>query len=100
MNISVDGIISLGPLLPTLALAVVVLWFADRQLIRNKKTAERHPLLSQLGLIALSIAAALAVIHSLPVVDCRRAGRFALLGVVLTGLVGFESTTLAARPPA
>ncbi len=97
MNISVDGIISLGPLLATLALAVVVLWFADRQLIRNKKTAERHPLLSQLGMIALSIAAAIAVILSLPVDDSLRAELFGLLGLVITALVAFASTTFVAN---
>lgn len=87
----------LFPVLITLLVAAVVLWSADRVLIRTARTGTTHRSTRQLVMIILSLCAVLVVVLSLPVSDKFRADLLRLLGIVVTALVAFSSTTLVAN---
>ena len=95
---SVWGIIEpLVPALITLIVVIAVLWSADQLLVRNAGSGNRHRSSRQLVMIMLTLCSALAVVLSLPITDKFRTELLGLLGIVLTGLIAFSSTTFVAN---
>lgn len=86
--------------LPPLLVAVVVigaLAVADRLLIGKPRLHRRYRLWRQLAMIALTLVALVAVVLALPVGESLRAELLGLLGILLTGIVAFSSTTFIAN---
>jgi Small-conductance mechanosensitive channel len=84
------------PLLITLAVVVLVLFLADWLFIRRKRdNHSRSP--RQIVMIVLSLAGIVAIILTLPVDSSVRHELLGLLGIVLTGLIAFSSTTFVAN---
>ena len=85
------------PVLITLCIAVALLYAADRLFMQRMAASVSTRLPRQLVMIGLTLCAALALVLSLPVSDGFRADLLGLLGVVLTALVAFSSTTFVAN---
>ncbi len=86
--------------LPVLLVAAVVigaLAVADRLLIGKPRLHRRYRLWRQLVMIALTLVALVAVVLALPVGESLRAELLGLLGILVTGIVAFSSTTFIAN---
>lgn len=85
------------PLVLTIAASAVVLVAADRILIKRAKLTSRNRPPHQLVMIVLSLLALVAVILAIPVASDVRRELLGLLGIVLTGIIAFSSTTFVAN---
>jgi len=84
------------PLVITLVFVVLVLFVADWLFIRKERdNHSRSP--RQVGMIVLSLSGIVAVILALPVDSSVRNELLGLLGIVITGLIAFSSTTFVAN---
>ena len=93
----------LGPMrdlaivIATVALASGLLWVADRWLIQRRAHKARHRPLRQLTMIFFSLTALVAVVLSLPMDADVKKELLGLMGIVLTGIIAFSSTTFIAN---
>ncbi|MBA3032887.1 MAG: mechanosensitive ion channel family protein [Gammaproteobacteria bacterium] len=90
-----DLAVSLIPLLAT-ALGVFVFLFVANWLLlgRYPELGNERRLPRQLAMLGFTVAGAVAIAISLPVGDSTRNQVIALLGVLLSGVVAFSSTTV------
>lgn len=86
-----------APLLMTVVVAFFVLAAVDHLLMKNPQLGQRHRLPRQLTMIALTLIALVAIVLSLPVEESLQGELLGLLGIVLTGIVAFSSTTFIAN---
>ncbi|MCK9502595.1 MAG: mechanosensitive ion channel family protein [Porticoccaceae bacterium] len=85
------------PVVITLIFAVLAIIFADRLLIRRAKLTSHNRPQHQLIMVALTLLAIVAIILALPLDDSVRNQLLGLLGIVLTGIIAFSSTTFVAN---
>lgn len=86
------------PLLGTTVAVALCLWLAQRMLLgRHPEFGSEKRLPRQLTMIGLTVAGMVAVALSLPVSESTRNQVIALLGVLLSGIVAFSSTTIIAN---
>jgi small conductance mechanosensitive channel len=86
------------PFLIVLLIVTFVLAVADRILIkRTTGKAQEHVARRQLAMITLTVTAIVALILALPVEDSVRNELLGLLGIVLTGIIAFSSTTFVSN---
>src|SRR5690606_13829882 len=85
------------PVVITLIFAVLAIIFADRLLIRRAKLTSHNRPQRQLIMVALTLLAIVAVILALPLDNSVRNQLLGLLGIVLTGIIAFSSTTFVAN---
>lgn len=78
------------------ALSVVVLmrWLL---IVRQKELSAEQRLPRQLAMLAITVVAVVAVVLSLPVQESSRNQLLALLGVLISGIIAFSSTTIVSN---
>lgn len=82
------------PLLFSLAIATVVLYFANRWLLRGKRLLSQESRLTRQGvIIILSIFAIIFVLLNIPMPTETRGQILSLLGILLTGVIAFSSSS-------
>ncbi|WP_100658116.1 mechanosensitive ion channel family protein [Alteromonas flava] len=86
-----------GPLLITLIVTAMVVFTAHRVLLNKPELSVEQRLPRQLGFGLLVIIAFVAVILSLPVSEGSRNQVLALLGVMVSGVIAFSSTTIVSN---
>jgi small conductance mechanosensitive channel len=93
------AISSLLPSLMTLVFGIAILALADRLLIRRLVSRGGKPNTArrQLVMIALTLLVTVSLILSLPVEMAVRNELLGLLGIVVTGIIAFSSTTFVAN---
>ena len=91
------GVAAFVPLVLTVAAAIAVLILADRLLIRRAQLNSRNRPPHQLIMILLTLLALVAVILAIPVDKEVRRELLGLMGIVLTGIIAFSSTTFVAN---
>jgi len=83
------------PFILTVFLVVLVLWGAHRTLVgRHLEKGNERLFPRQLFLLALSLAGLLAVVLALPVSEGLRNQIIALIGLVVSGILAFSSSTV------
>jgi len=86
------------PLAITLVCVIGVLWLAHSLLIkRNENQGNEKQFSNQLIMLGLTIAGLLTVILSLPVSDSSRNQIIGLVGLVISGVFAFSSSTIFAN---
>lgn len=86
------------PLLIVLAFAAVALPGARALIrLRDRRTGVAFPFGSQLAMLAITTVAIVAAVLALPVSETTRGQLLSLLGIALTGIVAFSSTTFVAN---
>ncbi len=86
------------PLLLVLAFAALALPGARALLrLRERRTGVAFPFGSQLAMLAITAVAIVATVLALPVSETTRGQLLSLLGLVLTGIIAFSSTTFVAN---
>ena len=82
------------PLLLVLASAAVALPGARALLrLRERRTGVPFPFSSQIAMLAITGVTIVAAVLALPVSETTRGQLLSLLGLVLTGIIAFASTT-------
>jgi len=85
------------PVIITLIVSVLAIIFADRLLIKRAKLTSHNRPQHQLIMVGLTLLAIVAVILALPLDNSVRNQLLGLLGIVLTGIIAFSSTTFVAN---
>lgn len=85
------------PMLVTIAIIVLVLWFANWLLLRRAGLTTESRLPGQVIMLLLTATALIALVLALPVGDSTRGDLLGLLGLVLTGVIALSSTTLVSN---
>ena len=86
------------PLLVTVAIVVAVLWAAHLLLIARQRDLGGEKLFPrQLALLAMTLVGVVVVAMMLPVSDQARGQIIGLIGLALSGLVAFSSSTIVAN---
>lgn len=86
------------PLLLVLALAGLGLFGSDALLRRRaKRKGVEFPFASQMVMLAITAVAIVAIVLALPVSEATRGQLLSLLGIALTGMIAFSSTTFVAN---
>ncbi|PKH00512.1 mechanosensitive ion channel domain-containing protein [Paraglaciecola sp. MB-3u-78] len=86
------------PLLLTLIIVVFILWLAHIVLIKRQDDLGNEKLFSrQLSMLGLTIAGVLTVILALPVSESSRNQIIGLVGLVISGIFAFSSSTIFAN---
>jgi small-conductance mechanosensitive channel len=81
-------------LLFSLAIAGIILYFANRWLLRGKKLLSQESRLTRQGIIiVLSVLAVIFVLLNIPMPTETRGQLLSLLGIVLTGVIAFSSSS-------
>jgi len=82
------------PLLLSLAIASVIIYFANRFLLRGKKLLSQESRLARQGIIiVLAIASVIFVLLNIPMAVETRGQILSLLGILLTGVIAFSSSS-------
>ncbi|MBU2880260.1 MULTISPECIES: mechanosensitive ion channel family protein [Aliiglaciecola] len=90
--------LSFIPLLITLLIVFVVLWSAHNILIVKQADAGNEKLFSrQLIMLGLTLVALLATVFALPVSESSRNQIIGLIGLVISGIFAFSSSTIFAN---
>ena len=90
-----DRITLLIPTLATTAGLIVFLWLCHRFfIVRNAKLGNEKMLGRQLLMLCLTAASIIISILSLPVSDSTRNQLLVLIGIIISGLFAFSSTTI------
>ncbi|MEP4891193.1 MAG: mechanosensitive ion channel domain-containing protein [Aliiglaciecola sp.] len=90
--------LSFMPLLVTLLTVAIVLWIANYLLIVKQADAGSEKLFSrQLIMLALTLIALLATVFALPVSESSRNQIIGLIGLVISGIFAFSSSTIFAN---
>lgn len=85
------------PLLLTVVAVVLILFVANRLLIgRHPELSGERKIARQLAMLGLSVIGLVTIALSLPVDESMRKQIVALIGVLLSGVLAFSSTTLIA----
>jgi small conductance mechanosensitive channel len=90
-------LLGLAPTFATVAAGVACLIVANRLLLRRSNAGGRAKLPRQLVMLALTGAFGVAVVLALPVTESTRNQLLTLLGLVLTGIIAFSSTTFVSN---
>lgn len=86
------------PLLLTIILVILILWLAHVFLVKRQADLGNEKLFSrQLPMLGLTIAGVLAVILALPVSESSRNQIIGLVGLVISGIFAFSSSTIFAN---
>ena len=85
------------PLLATIAIIVLILWFADWLLVRRASLTAKSRLPGQVVMMLLSAIALISIVLALPVSESTRSDLLGLLGLVLTGVIALSSTTFVSN---
>jgi small-conductance mechanosensitive channel len=85
------------PLLATIAIAVLALWFADWLLVRRASLTTESRLPGQVAMMLLTAVALISIVLALPVSESTRGDLLGLLGLVLTGVIALSSTTFVSN---
>lgn len=98
---NLDGIYPLlaqfVPMLVTITIIVLVLWFANWLLIYRASLTTESRLPGQVIMLILSAIALIALVLSLPVSESTQGELLGLLGLVLTGVIALSSTTFVSN---
>ncbi len=98
MSLLLDVALSLMPLLAAIAGGIIILLGMNWLLLkRHPELGNERKLPRQLAMLGLTAAAVVAVTLTLPVSDSTRNQVIALIGVLLSGVIAFSSTTLVAN---
>jgi len=98
MNRIFELLLSLIPLFATGVAVLLLLFFAYWFLLgRRSDLANEHRLYRQLAMFGLTAAGAIAIALALPVSDSTRNQVIALIGVLLSGVIAFSSTTIVSN---
>ena len=98
MNHLPDLALSLVPLLATALAVIAVLWLLHWLLLgRRSDLGKGRQLPRQLALLAATIAGLVLVVLALPVAESTRNQIITLIGVLLSGVIAFSSTTIVAN---
>lgn len=85
------------PLLATIAVVALGLWFANWLLLRRASLTTESRLPGQVTMLVLTAIALTAIILALPVSESTHGDLLSLLGLVLTGVIALSSTTFVAN---
>ncbi|MEZ5529615.1 MAG: mechanosensitive ion channel [Porticoccaceae bacterium] len=85
------------PLLVTIAVIAVGLWFANWLLLRRASLTTETRLPGQVTMLVLTIISLVAVILALPVSESTHGDLLSLLGLLLTGVIALSSTSFVAN---
>lgn len=85
------------PMLATIAIIVLVLWFANWLLLRRASLTTESRLPGQVIMMLLSAIALIALVLALPVSESTRGDLLGLLGLILTGVIALSSTTFVSN---
>lgn len=85
------------PLLVTLVIISLLVWFANWLLLRRTSLNTERRLPRQLLFMSVLVIAVIGVILALPIDASTRSELLGLLGLVLTGMIAFSSTTFVAN---
>jgi len=98
MNHLPDLALSLAPLLATTLAVVAALWLLHWLVLgRRSDIGKGRRLPRQLALLAATIAGLVLVVLALPVAESTRNQVITLIGVLLSGVIAFSSTTIVAN---
>ncbi|GAB2680937.1 mechanosensitive ion channel family protein [Aliiglaciecola aliphaticivorans] len=90
--------LSFIPLLITLSIVTLILWLANYLLIVKKTDVGSEKLFSsQLIMLGLTLVAVLATVFALPVSESSRNQIIGLIGLVISGIFAFSSSTIFAN---
>ena len=92
-----QSMVDLVPLLVVVAVVCLVLWAANRILMRRNSLTTESRLPRQLSMLVLSAIGLVCIILSLPVSEATRGDLLSLLGLVLTGVIALSSTTFVSN---
>lgn len=92
-----QSLASFIPLLATLVVIVLGLWFANWLLLRRASLTTESRLPGQVTMLVLTAISLVVVILALPVSESTRGDLLSLLGLVLTGVIALSSTTFVAN---
>ena len=84
-------------LLATVVFVVLVLWLSHRLLLQKSSLGSEARLPRQLLLLLLTAIGLLAIVFAIPMSEGTRGNILSLLGIVITAVVAFSSTTFIAN---
>ena len=95
LTLITDRIALLAPALLTMASLVVFLWLCHRFfIVRNANVGNEKMLARQLLMLCLTAASIIIAVLSLPVSESTRNQLLVLIGIVISGVFAFSSTTI------
>jgi len=91
---SQDWLVLLITLVVALAIVLLMRWIL---IVRQKELSAEQRLPRQLAMLAITVVAVIAVVLALPVQESSRNQLLALLGVLISGVIAFSSTTIVSN---
>ena len=98
LTVFYDTISPFFPLLETIAVVGLVLWIAHRFLIgRHPELGNEHLFPRQLIMLGLTFGGILAIVLAIPVSESSRNQIIGLMGLLISGIFAFSSSTIFAN---
>ena len=85
------------PLLATIAVIALGLWFANWLLLRRASLTTESRIPGQVTMLVLTAISLVVIILAMPVSESTRGDLLSLLGLVFTGVIALSSTTFVAN---